>query len=127
MVRMFVGLVSTLTLAGCCYFAPCHPGTHLVGFVRSPEGRAIETATLTLHGNSRPVGEGGCFAFRATSALPLNLRATAPGYRPFEVPAKYGAYEVTILLEPADSQKQGKATWRKITEEQQERQRQGCQ
>jgi hypothetical protein len=115
-----------IACGGCCYFRPCDPFTDVVGVVRSADGRAIETATVSLFTSSRSVGKSGCFAFRRGSNFPEKLAATAPGYRPLEAPVKHGMHHATIVLEAVNSPKTSRVSWRKISEEQQELQRREC-
>ena len=105
----------SLLLGGCCYFYPCHPGSSLIGVVQSAGGIPIEDATVSLFGTSRAIGKDGCFSFRLADAPPFTLSATAKGYVPFEGKAKYGTYHVTLILEPVGSRMPSKATWRKIS------------
>jgi hypothetical protein len=116
-VLWFASASFTASLAGCCAFVPCHPGTSVLGTVLEAQSHApIPGATVGLFGSKLASSSTGCFKLHLASALPLTLTASAPGYKSVEVPANFGSQKVTILLVPQSSSSSSSVTWQATSE-----------
>jgi len=60
---------------------------------------------------------GGCFTIHQADALPHALVIVADGFKPIEVPAKFGHFEVQVKLAPSNSESAGEVVWKSITED----------
>lgn len=108
--------VIAATLVGACVFGPGHPRTWAVGVVSANGASPIAGATVSLFSTKAVTPSSGCFKLQLSSALPLTLAASAPGYKPVEVPAKFGFYRVEVTLEPESSNRASSITWRPSSE-----------
>ena len=123
---MIIVTIISVLISGCCYFAPCHRGTDIIGKVKDEMGNPINKATVSLFGISKSVGENGCFTFRAADAIPFTITADALGYKPYSGDVKYGKYRVVIILHPVDSKFESRITWTEINDSEFESERKGC-
>jgi hypothetical protein len=61
-------IIAALT-SGCCYFAPCHRGTGLIGTVTNAFGQPVPNATVTLYGHKlERTDRNGCVKMRSPDA-----------------------------------------------------------
>ena len=120
MPRWKVGfLVFPLLLGGCCYFAPCHPGTYISGTVRDAvSDQPIRDAAIRLYHYDTQSKPSGCFALGGPDALPFEFGVTAPGYKPFVSRAVPGSYQSVVALVPSSSSGDSTASNREISREQ---------
>jgi hypothetical protein len=94
-------LIAPFLLGGCCYFAPCHFGTHMAGTVTDAEShRPIPGAAVRLYHYEARTAQSGCFALGGADALPFEFGVSAPGYRPVVMKAVPGVYSATVALAP---------------------------
>ncbi|RYX80126.1 hypothetical protein EON83_29955 [bacterium] len=99
-----------------CAFGPGHPRTWVYGVVHGSAALPINGATISLYSGKTVASKTGCFKLQLSSALPLSLSASAPGYKPIEVPAKFGFYRVEVTLENSESIKPSSVSWHESSE-----------
>lgn len=111
------GTFASCLLAGCCAFVPCHPGTWVVGVVTESNGQVVAGSSVSLYGSRSEVGSGGCFREHRSSAKPLTLSVSAPGFKPVADPARFGFYRLSVTLVRESEAGASKVTWESITEQ----------
>ena len=112
-----IAALLTLKLGDCCAFVPCHPGTWIVGSVKALTDEAIPGAQVKLFGERFISKSGGCIAIHESDAIPHTLAIEANGFKPIEVPAKFGHFEVQVKLAPTNSDSTGAVTWKEVDED----------
>jgi hypothetical protein len=115
--QLIASFVALSTLAGCCAFVPCHPGTWVVGAVTSSTGQQPAGAEVSLYGSKSMVGQAGCIREHRASAEPLALSASAPGYKSVSVPARFGFYRLVVNLAKDGELGSSNVTWVPISEQ----------
>jgi hypothetical protein len=111
---ILVGSV-TLSLAGCCSFAPCHPATAVVGSILDTSGSPVSAARVVLYGTNFTANSSGCFKGRLPDALPFTLVVAADRYKTVESPPKAGFHRLQVKLAPSGSAEQSQIEWSSIT------------
>jgi hypothetical protein len=93
--------IAPLLLGGCCYFAPCHPGTRIAGTVTDAvTQQPIGGAAVRLYYYETKTSQSGCFALGGADALPFEFGVSAPGYKPLVIKPIPGFYSATVALMP---------------------------
>jgi hypothetical protein len=103
-------------LSGCCAIYPCHPGLSVHGTVVSTDThQPINGISVGLFGTkvTCPSSE---FRIHLSSALPFTLSVSASGYKPIEVPAKFGYYQARVVLAPSQTIGASTVEWVEISE-----------
>lgn len=96
-------LLALLSLSGCCYFVPCHPGGYVSGTViDAVSRRAVSNADVRLYSYRARSTQSGCFALGGADALPFEFGVSALGYKPTIVRAVPGWFVATVELVPED-------------------------
>ncbi len=114
--RLLILITAVVPVLGACAFGPGHPRTWVYGVVHGPQALPISGATVSLYSGKAVSSASGCFKLQLPSALPLSLAASAPSYKPVEVPAKFGFYRVEVALESSASTKLSSITWFEASE-----------
>jgi hypothetical protein len=111
-------LSASLFLGGCCYFAPCHPGTYITGTVTDAVShQAISNATVRLYHYETRTAPSGCFTLGGADALPFEFGVSAPGYEPVVVEAVPGSYQATVTLVPVGGTGKSSSEVREISKD----------
>jgi len=102
--------------SGCCSIYPCHPGLSVHGIASSADThQPVNGISINLFG-TKVACSSNEFKIHLSSALPLTLSVSAHGYKPIEVPAKFGYYEAKIALTQDQSSGASSVEWIEISE-----------
>ncbi len=115
--RLFIFILITVSLVGCCAFVPCHPSTSIFGTVLVKKSlNPVSDATISLFNSKLVSTSSGCFKAHVSAAYPLTLSVSAPGYKPVEAPAKFGFYKLSVVLTPEQALESSSIDWHEISE-----------
>ncbi len=109
--RNLFRVLPTVLLTGCCYLAPCHYGTEVVGIVKDSKGNPISNAYVSLFGYTATSDNKGCFYIKKADALPFELSVQAENFKSVKSDAKWGKYQVQIELAPQNTNLKSSINW----------------
>ncbi len=110
-------LTLVLMVSGCCYLAPCHFGTEVIGHVYDGKNVPIENAKVTLYGYVVNTDSRGCFYLNKADALPFELTVEAQGYKTVRSDSQWGKFEVKVNLKSEGSPENGTISWEQKRDE----------